>query len=180
MAISSCSKSNSSSSSARILLANGCVGATATSLTVNGTNLPNAGSVAYLGNSGYQGIAPGNVTLNDMLNGVGSLGSLTATLSANASYSVFDCGTVLADSLVLITDNFPASDANNAFARLVNVSSDSTATSITAAVGNNVVGSNIAYGAASGFVQVTPGSYSITAFNVNKPGNVATLTELRS
>ncbi|GGB18559.1 hypothetical protein GCM10011511_47930 [Puia dinghuensis] len=120
------------------------------------------------------------MTLNDMLNGVGSLGSLTATLSANASYSVFDCGTVLADSLVLITDNFPASDANNAFARLVNVSSDSTATSITAAVGNNVVGSNIAYGAASGFVQVTPGSYSITAFNVNKPGNVATLTELRS
>jgi len=85
----------------------------------------------------------------------------------------------LADSLVIITDSFPASDGNYAYARLVNVSSDSTASQITAAVGNNLVGSDIAYGAASGFVQVTPGAYSITAFNVNKPANFATLSNVQ-
>jgi hypothetical protein len=148
-------------------------------MTVNGTNLPNAAAIPYLGNSGYQSVASGTATINGMLNGVGSLGSLTATLNTNESYSVFDCGTVLADSLVIITDSFPASSGNYAYARLVNVSSDSTANSITAAVGNNLVGSNIAYGAASGFVQVTAGSYSITAFNVNKPANVATLSNVQ-
>lgn len=177
--MSSCSKSNSSSASARILFANGCVGATSTSMTVNGTNLSNAASIPYLGNSGYQSVAAGTVTINGILNGVGSLGNLSATLNANGNYSVFDCGTVLADSLVIITDNFPASGGNYAYARLVNVSSDSTASSITAAVGNTLVGSNIAYGAASGFVQVTPGSYSITAFNVNRPANVATLSSVQ-
>jgi hypothetical protein len=86
---------------------------------------------------------------------------------------------VLADSLVLVTDTFPASTGNYAYARLVNVSSDSTATSITGAVGNTVVGSNVGYGAASGFVQVSPGSYSLTAFNVAKPGNIATLSSVQ-
>ncbi len=179
VAISSCSKSNSSSTNSRVLFANGCVIATSTSLTVNGTNLANAGSIAYLGNSGYQWAPSGSVTINSMLTGVGTLGTLTATLNANTSYSVFDCGTVIADTLVLITDTFPASNGNYAYARLVNVSSDSTATSITGAVGNTVVGSNIAYGAGSGFVQVSPGSYSLTAFNVNKPGNVATLSSVQ-
>lgn len=177
--MSSCSKSNSSSANAKILFANGSVGATSTSMTINGTNVPNAASIPYLGNSGYQSVASGTVTINGMLNGVGSLGSLTATLNANKSYSVFDCGTVLADSLVIVTDSFPASSGNYAYARLVNVSSDTTASSITAAVGNNLVGSNIAYGAASGFVQVTPGSYSITAFNVNRPANIASLSNVQ-
>jgi hypothetical protein len=116
------------------------------------------------------------VTINGVLNGVGSLGSLSATLNANERYSVFICGTVLSDSLVLITDNLPASNGNYAYARLVNVSADPTATSITAAVGNTLVGSNIAYGAASGFVQVNPGSYNMTAFNVSQPANVAVLS----
>lgn len=179
LVISSCNKSNSSSTGTSILFANGCVGATSTSLTVNGTNLPNAASIPYLGNSGYQGVAAGTVTINGILNGVGSQGSLTATLNANGSYSVFDCGTVLADSLIIITDHFPASGGNYAYARLVNVSSDTTATAITAVAGNNVVGSNIAFGAASGFLQITPGVYNITALNVNKPANVATLSNVQ-
>ena len=178
-AIFSCNKSDSPTTGASVLFANGCVGATSTSLTVNGADLPNAASVPYLGNSGYQGVVPGTAVINGILNGVGSLGSLTATLNANGSYSVFDCGSVLSDSLVIVTDSFPTTGGNYAYARLVNVSSDSTASSITAAVGNNLVGSNIAYGAASGFVPVTPGAYNITAFNVNKPANVATLSNLQ-
>jgi hypothetical protein len=179
LVISSCSKSNSNSSGARILFANGCVGATSTSLTVNGTALSNASGVPYLANSGYQSIASGSVTINDALDGVGSLGSLTATLNTNTSYSLFECGTVLADSLVLVADNFPSVSGNYAYARLVNVSSDTTATAITGAVGNNVVGSNISYGGASAFMQIAPGSYNITAFNVNKPANVATLSSIQ-
>ena len=172
----SCTKTNSTFTGSGVLYANGCVGATSTSLTVNGANLPNAAAIPYLGSSGYQNAASGTVTISGVLNGVGSLGSLTATLNANQNYSVFDCGSVLADSLVLVTDTFPASTGGYAYARLVNVSSDTSATSITCAVGNTLVGSNVAYGAASGFVQVTPGSYSITAFNVNEPANVATLS----
>jgi hypothetical protein len=148
-------------------------------LTANGTNLSNAASVPYLGSTGYQSIASGSVTLNAMLSGVGSLGTVSATLNANTSYSLFECGTVFADSLVLITDNFPSSIGNSAYVRLVNVSSDSTATAITGAVGNNIVGSNVAYGAASGFMQVSSGAYNITAFNVNKPANVATLSNFQ-
>lgn len=175
--LSSCSKSNSSSTtSARVMYTNGCVGATATSLSVNGTSL--GSSVAYLSNSGYHSVTAGSATITSTLNGVGTLGKLTTTLNANGSYSVFDCGTVLADTLVIVADAFPSNLGNSAYARVVNVSSDSTATSITGAVGNTVVGSNVAYGAASGFVQLTPGSYSITAFNVAKPGNVATLSNV--
>jgi Domain of unknown function (DUF4397) len=180
VALSSCSKSNSSSgNNARIMYANGCVGATSTSLSVNGSTLANASGVAYLGNSGYQGVGSGSATMSSTLTGVGTLGSLTTTLNANASYSVFDCGTVLKDSLVIVADNLPSTSGSYAYARLVNVSSDSTATAITGAVGNTVTGSAIAYGAASGFVQVTPGSYTLTALNVNKPGNVATLSNVQ-
>lgn len=60
------------------------------------------------------------------------------------SYSVFECGTVLAGTLVIIGDTLPAASANDAYIRLVNVSSDSTATAITGAVGNTVVGSGVA------------------------------------
>ncbi|HEV2483212.1 MAG TPA: DUF4397 domain-containing protein [Puia sp.] len=178
--LNSCSKSNSSSaSSARVMYTNGCVGATATSLTVNGSTLADASGVVYLGNSGYHGVASGSASLTSTLTGVGTLGSLSTTLNANASYSVFDCGTVLADTLVIVADALPSTSGSYAYARLVNVSSDTTATAITGAVGNTVVGSAVAYGAASGFVQVTPGSYSLTALNVNKPGNVATLSNVQ-
>jgi hypothetical protein len=114
-----------------------------------------------------------------MLTGVGTLGSLKTTLNANSSYSIFDCGTVLADTLVMVADNLPSTSGSYAYARLVNVSSDTTATAITGSVGNTVVGSGVAYGAASAFVQLTPGSFSLTAFNVNKPGNVATLSNVQ-
>lgn len=179
LAMSSCSKSNSPSTDARILFSNSCIGATSESLTVNGASLSGAAAVPYLGNSGYQSIASGKANINGVLNGVGTLGKLSATLNANGSYSVFDCGTVLADTLVLISDNLPASPGNFAYARLVNTSSDPTATSITAAVGNGLIGSNIAYGAASEFVQIAPGAYNITAFNVNSPANVATLSNIQ-
>lgn len=175
---SACSKSDSSpASGSRVMYTNGCVGGTATSLSVNGSNL--SASVAYLGNSGYHGVAAGSATITSTLNGVGTLGTLHTTLSSGTSYSVFDCGTVLADTLVIVTDVFPASIGNYAYARLVNVSSDSTATSMTGAVGNTVVGSNVAYGAASAFVQFTPGAYNVTAFNTAKPGNVATLSSVQ-
>lgn len=178
VALSSCSKSNSSSgNNARVMYTNGCVGATSTSLTVNGSTMANA--VAYLGNSGYQRVATGSASINSMLTGVGTLGSLSTTLNANASYSVFDCGTVLKDTLVIVADGLPSTSGSYAYARLVNVSSDTTATAITGAVGTTVVGSGVAYGAASGFVQVTPGSYTLTALNVNKPGNVATLSSVQ-
>jgi Domain of unknown function (DUF4397) len=177
---SSCSKSNSAATgSARILFANGCVGATTATLTVNGNNLSNGSSVGYLSNSGYQTVATGAATISSVLTGVGTLGTVNTTLNSGISYSVFDCGTVLGDSLVIVADVFPTSIGSYAYARLVNVSSDTTATAITAAVGNTVIGSNIAYGAASGFVQVSPGAYNLTAFNVNKPGNVATLSSVQ-
>jgi len=158
---------------------NGCVGAASTSLTINGSTLSNANSVAYLGNSGYHSVMSGSATMSSTLTGVGALGSLNTTLNANTSYSVFDCGTVLADSLVIVADNLPSTSGSYAYARLVNVSSDTTATAITGAAGNTVVGSGVAYGAASAFVQVTPGSYTLTALNVNKPGNVATLSSVQ-
>jgi Domain of unknown function (DUF4397) len=180
LAISACSKSNSdSSSSARILFANGSVGATSTSLAVNNTTLSNASSVAYLGFTGYESAAAGSATLTASLTGVGSLGTISTTLTANASYSVFDCGTILADTLILIADNLPAASTSYAYVRLVNTSSDTTATAITASVGNTSIGSNIAYAAASGFTQVTPGSYTLTAFNINKPANIATLSNMQ-
>jgi len=174
----SCQKASSSSSGTQIMFANGCVGATSTSLSVNGTTLSNANSTAYLGNSGYQSVTPGSATLNATLTGVGSLGSLTETLNTNASYSVFECGSVLADSLILIADTLPTSSASYAFVRLVNTSSDPTATAITASVGDSVVGYDIAYAAASGFAPITPGSYTISAFNVSAPGNIATLSAI--
>ena len=158
---------------------NGCVGATSTSLTVNGSTVANASSVAYLGNSGYHSVGSGSATITSSLNGVGKLGSLSTTLNGNTSYSLFDCGTVLADTLVIVTDNLPQANGSYAYARLVNVSSDTTAKAITGAAGNTVVGSGVAYGAASGFVQVTPGAYTLTALNVNKPGNVATLANVQ-
>lgn len=172
----SCQKTSSSSSGAQIMFVNGCVGATSTSLAVNGTNLSNASAIAYLGNSGYQSATTGTGTISATLTGVGSLGSLTATLNAGASYSVFECGTVLADSIILITDTLPTSSSTYAYVRLVNTSSDTSATAITGAVGSTVVGYNVAYAAASGFVEVTPGTSSITAFNISEPGNVATLS----
>jgi len=176
LAISACQKSSSSSSNAQVMFVNGCVGTTSTALAVNGANLSNATTIAYLGNSGYQPVTAGNTTLNATLTGVGSLGSVTANLTANDNYSVFECGTVLADSIIIVNDAMPAASATYAYARVVNTSSDTSATAITGAVGNTVVGSNIAYAAASGWTQVTPGSYSITAFNVNEPGNIATLS----
>jgi hypothetical protein len=178
LAISACSKSNSNSSSnARIIFANGSVGATSISLAVNNTTLSNASSVAYLGFTGYESAPAGSATVTASLTGVGSLGTtITTSLTANASYSVFNCGTILADTLVLIDDNLPSASNSYAYVRLVNTSSDTTATAITASVGNTAIGSNIAYAAASGFTQVTPGSYTLTAFNVNKPANIATLS----
>jgi hypothetical protein len=175
--MSACSKSNSSASSnASILFVNGCVGATSTSLTVNGSALSNAGNIAYLGNSGYQSVAVGSVTLNASLTGVGTLGSIAANLTANHTYSVFECGTVLADSVIFVDDAMPPASGSYAYVRLVNASSDTSAKAITAAVGNNVVGANVAYAAVSGWTQVSPGTWSLTAFNVNSPGNVATLS----
>jgi len=180
VALSSCSKSDmSSGNNAKVMYTNGCVGATSTSLTVNGSTLSNAGSVSYLGNSGYHSVASGPASMSSTLTGVGTLGSLSATLNANASYSVFDCGTVLKDTLVIVADNLPSVNGSYAYARVVNVSSDTTATAITGAAGNTVVGSGVAYGAASVFVQVPPGSYNLTALNVNKPGNVATLSNVQ-
>ena len=177
LAISACSKSSSdSSSNARIIFANGSVGATSTTLSVNNTTLSNASSVAYLGFTGYGAAPAGAATITASLTGVGALGTISTSLTANASYSVFDCGTVLADTLVLIADNLPSASNSYAYVRLVNTSSDTTATAITASAGNTTVGSNIAYAAASGFTQVTPGSYTLTAFNVNKPANIATLS----
>jgi hypothetical protein len=111
-----------------------------------------------------------------MLTGVGTLGSIAANLTANNTYSVIECGTVLADSVIFVDDAMPASSGLYAYVRLVNASSDTSATAITAAVGNTVVGSNVAYAAVSGWTQVPSGSYSLTAFNVNSPGNVATLS----
>jgi hypothetical protein len=182
LAISACQKSSADSSNAKLMFVNGSVGATSTSLAVNGAALANASNIAYLGNSGYQAAAAGNVTLTASLTGVGSIGSLTATLTANDNYSVVECGTILADSIITVNDALPAASGNYAYARLINASSDTSATAITAAVGNTVVGSNIAYATASGWTQVSPGSYSLTAFNVNAPGNVATLaaTQLNS
>ena len=132
------------------MFVNGCVGTTSTALAVNGANLSNATTIAYLGNSGYQPVTAGNTTLNATLTGVGSLGSVTANLTANDNYSVFECGTVLADSIIIVNDAMPAASATYAYARVVNTSSDTSATAITGAVGNTVVGSNIAYAAASG------------------------------
>jgi Domain of unknown function (DUF4397) len=175
----SCQKASNSSSNAAVMFVNGCVGATSTTLSFNGTNLSSATSIAYLGSSGYQSITPGTGTLSANLTGVGALGSLTATLNAGASYSIFECGTVLADSIVLISDTLPAASGSYAYVRLVNTSSDTSATSITGAVGNTVVGYNVAYATASGFVQITPGTSSITAFNINEPGNVATLSNIQ-
>jgi hypothetical protein len=176
-AIAACNKSNSSSSSnASILFVNGCVGATSTSLTANGTALANASNIPYLGNSGYQSAPTGAVTLNATLTGVGTLGSISNNLYANDTYSVFECGTVLADSVFMVYDNMPSPSGLYAYVRLVNTSSDTSATAITAAVGNTVVGSNTAYAAVSAWTQVSSGSYSLTAFNVNSPGNVATLS----
>jgi hypothetical protein len=172
----SCQKTSSSSSNAQVMFVNGCVGATSTSLTVNGASLSNASAIAYLGNSGYQSATVGTGTISATLTGVGSLGSVTATLAAGASYSVFECGTVLADSIILITDTLPTSSSTYAYVRLVNTSSDTSATAITGAVGSTVVGYNVAYASASAFVEVTPGTSSITAFNINEPGNVATLS----
>ena len=178
--LASCSKSNSSSGNdARVMYTNGCVGATATSFAINGSTLANASGVAYLGNSGYHSVVSGSASMSSTLTGVGTLGSLNTTLNANGSYSVFDCGTVLADTLVIVADELPATSGSYAYARLVNVSSDTTAKAITGAVGNTVVGSGVAYGAASGFAQFTPGAYSLTALNVNKPGNVATLSNVQ-
>lgn len=177
LTMAACSKSNSSSSAnASILFVNGCVGATSTSLTVNGTALPNAANIAYLGNSGYQSVAGGAVTLNATLTGVGTLGTISTSLNPNSTYSVFECGTVLADSVIIVPDAMPTASGLYAYVRLANTSSDTTAKAITAAVGNTVVGSNVAYAAVSGWTQVPSGSYSITAFNVNSPGNVATLS----
>jgi Domain of unknown function (DUF4397) len=177
LAISACSKSSSdSSSSARILFANGSVGTTSASLTVNNTTLSNASSVAYLSFTGYESAAAGTATLSASLTGVGPLGTISTSIIANASYSVFDCGSVLADTLILIADDLPSTSNSYAYVRLVNTSSDTTAAAITASVGNTSIGSNIAYAAASGFTQVTPGSYTLTAFNVNKPANIATLS----
>jgi hypothetical protein len=177
LAMSACSKSNSSASSnASIVFVNGCVGATSTSLTVNGTALSNASNVAYLGNSGYQSVATGSVTLNASLTGVGTLGTIAANLSTSHTYSFFECGTVLADSVILVDDAMPSPSGGYAYVRLVNASSDTTAKAITAAVGNNVVGANVAYAAVSSWTQVSSGTYSLTAFNVNSPGNVATLS----
>ena len=176
LATSACQKSSSSSSNAQVMFVNGSVGATSTSLAVNGATLANASNIAYLGNSGYQAATAGNATLTATLTGVGSIGSVTSTLTANDNYSVFECGTILADSIIIVNDAMPSPSATYAYVRLVNTSSDTSATAITGAVGNTVVGSNIAYAAASGWTQVTPGSYSITAFNVKEPGNVATLS----
>jgi hypothetical protein len=177
LAISACSKSSSdSSSNARVIFANGSVGATSTALAVNNTTLSNASSIAYLGFTGYEAAPAGTATITASLTGVGALGAISTSLTANATYSVFDCGTVLADTLVLIADNLPSASNSYAYVRLVNTSSDTTATAITASVGNTTIGSNIAYAAASGFTQVTPGSYTLTAFNVNKPANIATLS----
>lgn len=159
--LASCSKSNSSSANdARVMY-------------TNGSTLADASAVAYLGNSGYHSIASGSASMTSTLSGVGSLGNLSTTLSAKNSYSVFDCGTVLADTLVIVVDGLPPTSGSYAYARLVNVSSDTTATAITGAAGNTVVDSAVAYGAASGFVQVT------TALNVNKAGNVATLSNVQ-
>lgn len=160
------------------MFTNSCVGATSASLTINGSTMSNASAIPYLGNSGYQTVAAGTSTITSMLTGVGTLGTLTAGLG-NTSYSVFDCGTVLGDTLVIVLDSLPAASNNYAYARLVNASSDTTATAITGAAGNTVVGSGVAYAAASRFVQVTPGTYSLTALNVNKPGNVATLSNVQ-
>jgi hypothetical protein len=180
LVLSSCTKSDpSSGSNAKVLFANGCVGATAASLTVNGTTLSNAASVPYLGNSGYHSVATGSASISSALTGVGTLGTLSTTLNANTSYSVFEGGTILADTLVIVADDLPKTSGSFAHARLVNVSSDTTATAITGAAGNTVVGSGVAYGAASAFVQVPAGSYTLTALNVNKPGNVATLTNVQ-
>ncbi len=179
LCMSSCQKASSTSSGTQVMLVNGCVGATSTSLTVNGSGLSNVSSIAYLGNSGYQSVTAGTGTLNATLTGVGSLGSVTATLAANASYSVFECGTILADSIVLISDTLPSASGSYAYVRLVNTSSDTSASVITGAVGNTVVGYNVAYAAASSFIEITPGTSSITAFNISEPGNVATLSNVQ-
>jgi len=172
--VSSCSKSSSPSTNAQVMFVNSCIGATATSLTVNGTSLSNATSVAYLKNSGYQSVASGSVVFNAVLNGTGSLGTTTQALTAGDNYSIFVGGSVLADSLFFIPDNLPKPTATFAYVRFVNASADTSARTMTATVGTNVVGTNIAYATGSSFVQVSPGTYNVLALNTSNPSSAVT------
>jgi hypothetical protein len=136
------------------------------------TNVP----LAYSNfTGGYQSIYSGNRTFSSYgLSSSDSLDSTPFNFEQDKYYSAFVVGKGGDYQNVIVRDNFDSLSGSNgkAYLRYINAIPDASQPAVTVeAGGTNVVSENRAFASVSDFVEVTPGSVTVTA---NNGGNIKT------
>ena len=150
-----CSKKNNGpSTTASVMMVNGCNGTTGIYAKVNNSNF-GPSNISYLGNSGYQTISAGSaVNINFYL--VTPAGTpLTAgspTFTAGDHYSVFVGGIITGPDFVVTTDDLTAPSSGNAKVRFINLGSDNLNESFS--IGATTLDSNIGYGQYTSYSEI--------------------------
>jgi hypothetical protein len=150
-----CSKKNNGpSTTASVMLVNGCNGTTGIYAKVNNANV-GPSNIAYFGNSGYLTMTAGTAqAINFYL--VSPAGTpLTAglpTFTAGDHYSVFVGGIVTGPDFVVTTDDLTAPSSGNAKVRFINLGSDNLNESFS--IGATTLDSNITYGQCTAFAEI--------------------------
>ena len=170
-----CKKSNNPPpNDAHIMYVNGCAGTSNVNVTSNATAVPAATNMAFLKNSGYQGLTAGNDSIAFVLTNLGTpLKGGTTNFAANTYYSVFVGGLVTGPAFVVTTDDLSVPTSGNAKIRLVNLSSD--ALSETGNAGSIAFATGVTAETFSSFTEVAAGSYNIKA---GDPSNISTVVGL--
>ncbi len=150
-----CSKKNNGpSTTASVMLVNGCNGTTGIYAKVNNVNV-GPSNIAYSGNSGYLTM---NATTAQAINFylVSPAGTpLTAgspTFTTGDHYSVFVGGIVTGPDFVVATDDLTAPSSGNAKVRFINLGSDNLNESFS--IGAATLDSNIGYGQYTSYSEI--------------------------
>lgn len=124
-------------------------------------------TITYGQNSGYQGVNTGSRTLKTTVAASSSttVASTPATLEKDKSYSYFVYANAQATQAgLLVADDLTAPSATKAKIRFVNLGQGTASPlklSTTVATVSDIANTETAFGAASGFVEILPGSYNV-------------------
>ena len=150
-----CSKKNNGpSTTASVMLVNGCDGTTGIYAKVNNANV-GPSNISYFGNSGYQTISTGSaVDINFYLvTPAGTpLTAGTPTFTAGDHYSVFVGSIITSPDFIVTPDDLSAPTSGNAKVRFINLGSDNL--NETFSIGTQNLDSNISLGQITPFFEV--------------------------
>ncbi len=154
---------------ARLMLFNGCVASGNLSVRLNDTAIPDAGTVAFPGRSGYWSVGPGAGQKVSFLleNSMVPLISQNLNMNVDGSYTVFVGGMITDPVILSSADDLSNPGTGQARVRFVNLSPDNLNES--AFVGSQHIGSDVGTGEMSPFVVIPAGTATVIA---QDPSNI--------